>query len=592
MPFEMRTAPELSYLSDGLAVLLSTRLDAGGPLHAINARSVLTVLERDKSISPEQLAARFDASLYVNGSVVQAGDTVEIDATLMDARGHGSLGHAHAVGPAQALFSLVDGLTRDLLAQYLRGNREQLASTAALTSGSLPALKAFLEGEELLRVARYGAAEDAFDRAIANDSMFALAYYRRSVARVWNGDIAAATSDAGRATQLSSRLGDRDKEIVGALFAARKGEAAEAERRYRTIVQRYPDEMEAWFEMADVIFHVAPARGGSISDARAAFQRVLAFEPDHQPAMVHLARIATVEGRTAALDTLTAKVLRLGPRGDHAAEMRLMRAVVLHDTAAEQALIRDVEEEGSSRLLDAAWRVSGYTREFGSMLRVMTRLSPYMHDEWRSGVLLLRSHLAARIGNDAVAAACLDSLRQSAPVAALATRAVFATSGLTPIDRAAVVLLRAEIAAANFGQRRATPDIYVGHSSPDTLEPAFKHFYLGMLSLKLDDARAAQAQLDSLVAVTETPQAENAVALLNASLLNRAGHRKAAISTLDTALDASGLRIITTTPFLPRPMIRYTLAQLLTADGKPDEAARIRGSLPEDFSFGVLFLAR
>ena len=49
--------------------------------------------------------------------------------------------------------------------------------------------------------------------------------------------------------------------------------------------------------MGDLLFHLNPMRGRSAVEARQPFERVVALEPDHVGAMVHLARIAAIEGR-------------------------------------------------------------------------------------------------------------------------------------------------------------------------------------------------------------------------------------------------------------------------------------------------------
>ena len=94
---------------------------------------------------------------------------------------------------------------------------------------SLPALRAYLEGEREYTAGRSPTAVDAFQRAVAADSEFALAYYRLSSALSWTSS-PIVTPATRRARELIGRLSRRDSLLVEARFASSTGFPEQAEQ--------------------------------------------------------------------------------------------------------------------------------------------------------------------------------------------------------------------------------------------------------------------------------------------------------------------------------------------------------------------------
>jgi tetratricopeptide (TPR) repeat protein len=165
-----------------------------------------------------------------------------------------------------------------------RGPVTRLAETAAITTRSLVALKAYLDGERRLRAAslqpaRIDSAITMFQQAITEDSTFALAQYRMAVAAGWTNRPAMATAAAGRALALGDRLTERDRRLLTAYVDFRRGAANSAERQYRAVLHDYPDDLEAVFQLADVLYHYNPLRGRPRAEARELFTQVLDLDP-------------------------------------------------------------------------------------------------------------------------------------------------------------------------------------------------------------------------------------------------------------------------------------------------------------------------
>jgi TolB-like protein len=292
LPFAVRGSGSFSYLAEGMVDLLSRDLDGAGDLRTVDAGTILTAAaqnDRDGVLDVERgrtVARRVGAGLYVLGSVHAVGGRVRIQAALYDGAdaSPGAETQATVEGDSARLFELVDRLSAQLMVKRGKGPVTRLAETAAITTRSLVALKAYLDGERRLRAAslqpaRIDSAITMFQQAITEDSTFALAQYRMAVAAGWANRPAMATVAAGRALTLSDRLTERDRRLLTAYVHFRRGAANSAERQYRAILHDYPDDLEALFQLADVLYNYNPLRGRPRGEARELFTQVLDLDP-------------------------------------------------------------------------------------------------------------------------------------------------------------------------------------------------------------------------------------------------------------------------------------------------------------------------
>jgi tetratricopeptide (TPR) repeat protein len=118
-----------------------------------------------------------------------------------------------------------------------------------------------------------------FQAATAQDSTFALAYYRLAVASAWTGRMGLLAPSITRALALADRLGERDRALLEAFAEMARGNPDEAERRYRKILETYPDDLEARFQLANVLYSYNAPRGRSPGEAREHYDRVLEVDP-------------------------------------------------------------------------------------------------------------------------------------------------------------------------------------------------------------------------------------------------------------------------------------------------------------------------
>jgi serine/threonine-protein kinase len=299
LPFSVHGGGEFSAsLAHGMVDLLSRDLDGLQRIRTVDPSAVLTRAGRFRTheVADEargrDIARQLGAWLYVLGGVNVVGARLRIQAALFEAGGAGTadggagtsrpeaVARASVEGDTAQLFALVDRLAADLVAHRYRGPGGRLVETAAATTRSLPALRAYLDAEEHLRNSRFDSAAIGYRRAVTEDSTFALAHYRLSIALGLGNQWAPAAVAAERALSLAGRLGERERRLVEAYGAFVRGAADDAERAYRAVLRDYPDDLEAQFLLGRTLVSFNPARGRSIAEARPVFDAVLAADPE------------------------------------------------------------------------------------------------------------------------------------------------------------------------------------------------------------------------------------------------------------------------------------------------------------------------
>ena len=282
-PFTVLGDDSLEYLSEGMVGLLARNLDGAEGLRTVDPGTVLTAVASHGATAMNDqvyrsVAGRVGGGAYISGSVNTVGGLVR-----MQARWHSTDG-SDADSPVisaegRDVIEVVDQLAENLLVSRGRGRR--LVETAAVTTESLDALKAFVTAEHTLRGGPQfvDSAIAQFQRAVQIDSTFALAYYRLAVAADWNGRRTTAAPASRKAIAHAGRLSPRDRRLLEAYAAYRSGAADQAEAAYREVLRDYPDEIEAQFQLADLMVTYNPLRGRSLSEPGQIFERVLAFDP-------------------------------------------------------------------------------------------------------------------------------------------------------------------------------------------------------------------------------------------------------------------------------------------------------------------------
>jgi len=350
LPFQVSSSDSaLSYLREGFGNLLAVQLTGEGGLRAAEPATVLEAWRRasvgtaaDAGPRAARGAAReVGAGRVLEGAITGSEQRVVVSASMRETATGTSVARASVEGSLAALDQLVKAMVAELLAKQA-GERHRLLNLSSL---SLPALRAYLDGQTALREGRWDAAAQRFGVALDIDSTFAQAALGLAEAGEWE-----AAGDDGRGGRLAWAQRDRLSPGDRALLLAHLGPnypgpstmadmIAAAERA----VKAMPDQPEAWFRLGDGYYHWGAAVGLSHPRqlAATAFRRAIALDasitrtsPTVEP-LTHLFQIAAMDGDTATVRRLSPPVAAAdsGP-----GTFAWRAAWVFHDTSAIDAI--------------------------------------------------------------------------------------------------------------------------------------------------------------------------------------------------------------------------------------------------------------
>jgi eukaryotic-like serine/threonine-protein kinase len=343
-PFDV-LVPALELWREGLVDVLSRDLDGAGPLRTV-APTIVVRRWRGRADAPSAaaLGRSTGARLAVFGQVLGiGGDSVRVQATLYDVGAGRSLGDVEVHDVSDRIDRVADSLTMALLRELGRTRPIGAVRLTSMRSASLPALKAFLQGEQFYRRTDWDSAIAYYERAIALDSTFALPLRRVGVALGWQraGGDSLSRRYHLRAGALNRGLSPRDSLLVtadslnGVLYSNVPDTAwfAFARRLFATVAEvtrRYPEDPEAWYALGEARFHLgfAPLIGASRREALQAFDRAIALDSSFGPAYIHPVDLAlNLDGPDAARRYIAA-YLALDPKDINARSIRLIERIL------------------------------------------------------------------------------------------------------------------------------------------------------------------------------------------------------------------------------------------------------------------------
>jgi serine/threonine-protein kinase len=314
-PFDV-LAPEHALWREGMVDVLSRNLDGAGPLRTVPPTVAVRRWSGRADVGPATALGReTGATLAVFGRLLDAGpDSVRITAALVDVRARVVTAEFEFRGSADRIGGIADSLTVALLDQIGRARPIGAVRYTGLTAVPLPALKAFLRGEQHFRHAHWDSAIADYERAIAVAPNFALALRRLSLTFGWqrSGADSLGQAYAFRAGAANRGFAPRDSLLVVAesLNAALWEFSREprwwhiSRRLFATLneaARRYADDPEVWYELGEARFHFGYWHGIGAADAQRAFDRAIALDSTFAPAYIHPVELAlTRDGPRAA----------------------------------------------------------------------------------------------------------------------------------------------------------------------------------------------------------------------------------------------------------------------------------------------------
>jgi TolB-like protein len=300
-------------LGRDLAGTISASLDGVGEIRTVDR---LTVLAQAPEGEPPltlsraaTVARRLGASSVVHGSLARDGARVRLDVGLYTTDSLVTLGRRSVVAAPESLSALTDSVVWKLLSDIWRHGPTPTPTLEAITTRSVDALRAFLDGERASVAGNYDEARAAYGRAITTDSSFWFAYFRQGNVEGW------AESDVDSATEHAywthRHLLPRRERL---LIEAARGDSGSFRQRAQLeeIVRRYPDYWPAWWMLADPLLHVWGQIGATEADARKALERVVELNPRMAVAWEHLVWLGGRQRDTALMARGLETLERLG----------------------------------------------------------------------------------------------------------------------------------------------------------------------------------------------------------------------------------------------------------------------------------------
>ncbi|MFW6084086.1 MAG: tetratricopeptide repeat protein, partial [Gemmatimonadota bacterium] len=333
---------------EGMVDMLSFNLDGVPGLRKVDPMTVMTASRaRSDSLSEGapftpagalSVAEAVGARYAVVGTALRPDEAsdVRLAARVYDARTSELRGSVRVDGPADSLVRLVDDLTVEMLRQALVPVDGELppVNLGRVTTSSLPALKAYLAGEERYRRGRYGEAVGHFQRAVELDSTFARALYRLAGAYGWEEEYGLARDYGERAARFADRLPERDSILV-TLAARGHGMTDEFEE----FVARYPDDADGWYRLGENRFHTQGVEFLPPSAYRDALERAVELAPHYWEPYLHLLEDAIARLERERVRELLRAYEAIDPDGTPCAGPRLVHDLRWgSDSVRERAL--------------------------------------------------------------------------------------------------------------------------------------------------------------------------------------------------------------------------------------------------------------
>ena len=252
MSFDNHTNVEdLDWLSTGAPTMLRTGLAEISGIQVVSTARLEQVLADSRDdVGQQSVAHRTGADTVVRGSIFKFGNDYRIDVQIEDVT-DAQIFAAYTVR-GDDVFRLMDDLTarvRDSLVVEGGDNGVPVRPIAEMTTTSLDAFRLYNAGVIARRNLRLADAQRLLTRAVEIDATFALAYLELS----W---VALASKDEAAYDALSEKTLEHRKHLPPhrhrLLEAAElwKQDPAEAERILLDVVERRPDEEEAYMQLA------------------------------------------------------------------------------------------------------------------------------------------------------------------------------------------------------------------------------------------------------------------------------------------------------------------------------------------------------
>jgi eukaryotic-like serine/threonine-protein kinase len=301
----------LDWLGPSLADMLSTDVGQSARLRTISPDRLHQVLS-DLRITPGtsidstmvgRIAEFSNADTVVWGQYARFGQQIRIDATLLDLKHN-----RRAPLKIEAASEKEIPGTVDAFAELIRKNlavssdvlKELKASSFEPSSKSVPALRDYNQGVQLLRDGKNLEAIKTLQAAVKEDPQFALAYSRLAESESELGYDSDAEKDSRKALELSQQLPMAEKYLIEAGHARVMKDTKKAIEAYENLAKTAPGNNDIQHALGRLYLDI-----GDLEKARPHLSNVLKTEPKNLDALVWMGWLEVQNGQPqSGLDPL------------------------------------------------------------------------------------------------------------------------------------------------------------------------------------------------------------------------------------------------------------------------------------------------
>jgi len=267
MYFENNTGEEgLEYLRSGLAEWFITDISQSRYINVLGGDRIFSILKKLNLLEAEKyssedlikVANQGRVNHILKGSYIKVGNSFVITVMLQRPEtGEAVSSRKVECKGEEEIPQKVDELTK-MIKLDLNLSREQIANdidkqVGKISTSSPEAQKYYIEARKYHYSGHYSQSIPIYERAVAIDPEFALAYADMGITYFWLGYQSRARESLQKALELSDRVSDRDRYYIQGFFYQRSekthGKSIEA---YNKLLELYPDDNSGNNELGNV----------------------------------------------------------------------------------------------------------------------------------------------------------------------------------------------------------------------------------------------------------------------------------------------------------------------------------------------------
>jgi tetratricopeptide (TPR) repeat protein/DNA-binding winged helix-turn-helix (wHTH) protein/TolB-like protein len=339
LPFQNRSHDQaMMWLQNGLPNMLITGLGRSPALSAATLTQLRPSLGQNVAVPGLEeglaIAKAVHANAVVSGSFNVMDDTLRVDVVIQTPSGELLSSDSVTAGRRDAVLTEIDRLSARL-AKALGGGvpSHNELQTGDVMTRDLDAYRDYILGVQRANAVEPVAAIELFQKALRRDPEFAMAHARigATYAVTW-GNGPKGQPYLEKAFQLSDRLRENDRLWILAWYSVAKTDFDSAIASLRTMIAKYPDDIEAYSLLSKVL--TGQERW---AEASAVIDQGLAIDPDAKELHNRASSVLALSGRPDAAIEAARRFVAVAPREANAQDslgLRLQSAG-RYDEAAE-----------------------------------------------------------------------------------------------------------------------------------------------------------------------------------------------------------------------------------------------------------------